>query len=379
MKVLSVNTIIKRPDEKFTLGGVEYHRIFMPHTHMKRHYGLEPDMAQSLDAVPDETLKTYDLVIFVRTIAHIDHIDRFIERLTSFNIPFGIDIDDYWHLPESHISYDNYIKLNFAQTTEYGLQRAAFVMCTTPFLAEKVKEFNQNVYVVENAIDFEDDIWQPKKTEFPRMRFGFTQGNTHFPDLLTIHKSVIKAINDIKFRKQGQIVLTGFSEWMNTGQVNVEMAFEMCLTDGHKAINKYPDLVNNLYVNKEPPHDDFPYRRIYGQDVMTYANIYNEIDVSVVPLIDNTFNNCKSELKMLEAGAKGCACIVDHVKPYTLLATDKNSFDLKEKTFFERARILIKNPNLALDSAAQLRQDIQKYSMTEVNKKRNEIYNKYKK
>ena len=105
----------------------------------------------------------------------------------------------------------------------------------------------------------------------------------------------------------------------------------------------------------------------------------NDFDVSVTYLKDKIFNSCKSELKLLEAGAKGKAIMCNHIKPYTYVANDKNSFDLFKKTFNEWSIYLIKNPNLVADSASQLREDVQKYDLKKLSVKRNEIYQQYKK
>jgi len=41
-----------------------------------------------------------------------------------------------------------------------------------------------------------------------------------------------------------------------------------------------------------------------GKHVSEYASFYDEMDVSIASVVDNDFNRCKSELKIIEAGAK---------------------------------------------------------------------------
>ena len=50
--------------------------------------------------------------------------------------------------------------------------------------------------------------------------------------------------------------------------------------------------------------------------VSTYGHMYDHLDVALVPLVANEFNACKSELKIVEAGAKKCAVISSNVDPY---------------------------------------------------------------
>jgi len=122
-----------------------------------------------------------------------------------------------------------------------------------------------------------------------------------------------------------------------------------------------------------------PYVRKWAVDVSVFGNVYDDIDISVVPIIKNEFNSCKSELKMLEASAKDCAVICHHNNPYLNLATDKNSFDLNKKRFREWAKILLNNPNLVADSKAQLSEDVKRYDLKLLSKKRINLYKQYTK
>ena len=51
-------------------------------------------------------------------------------------------------------------------------------------------------------------------------------------------------------------------------------------------------------------------------DVTEYMNFYNNADVSFAPLVHTKFNSMKSNLKVLEAGAKKIPIIVSNVPPY---------------------------------------------------------------
>ena len=61
-----------------------------------------------------------------------------------------------------------------------------------------------------------------------------------------------------------------------------------------------------------------PYKRVWTKDIYHYMNSYNEIDVLLVPLLDNEFNACKSELKFVEAAAMGKPVICSDVNPYKI-------------------------------------------------------------
>lgn len=381
---------IRAEGTEHQIGGVEYHRMLKPHLALSRVFPNEysadsfmmvPGIGEAIDDVVNQT----DLVIFSREIPK-----EAVDYLNTKGVPFGLDLDDYWHLPEHHIAYEDYLTFDKAGVTERSIRDAHFVMCTTPIIAEKIKEFNDVVYICPNGIDTLDPVWQPNKTESKRLRFGFTGGNTHHVDLSLIASSVRKSYSDIKFYSKAQVIMVGHRAYKPEAthdgknvkvkdEIIVEQYCENMLTDNLKALNSFPKYQSDLRNNFNSNEINAPYRRIGIIPVNEFGNVYNDIDVCVAPLVDNEFNSCKSELKMLEAGFKDCAIMLHHVRPYTLLATDKNSFDLNKKTFYEWSRILLKNPNLVADSKAQLREDIKKYDLKYLSEHRNEIYLKYKK
>jgi hypothetical protein len=374
MNILLVNNLWKS-GEKAMVGGVEYHRMAKPNQVLRRHYP-EYDLLMT-SCVSDELpqLKQTDLVIFSRTIH-----EGAAELLNEMGIPFGLDLDDWWILPENHIAYEDYMKHDIPTHTLRSIREAHFIICTTPILAEKIQPINSNVFVIENGIDSEDPIWTPNKVPSDRVRFGFTQGNSHYHDIKSIAKSVVDSFNDIGFYKKAQVVLCGFdAEDKTWKKMTYEQAYELMLTNNHKCIKHEKDYLLSLVRLEHPDGTNMPYRRIWSLDVDLFGQVYNEFDVLVAPLLNGEFNRCKSELKMLEAGFMDCAVIVNHNEPYTLLANDGNSFNLNKNSFREIARLIINNPNLVADKKAQLRLDVERYDLKHLNKKRHELYQKYKK
>ena len=92
----------------------------------------------------------------------------------------------------------------------------------------------------------------------------------------------------------------------------------------------------------------------------------------------NTFNNCKSELKMIEAAFKGCAFMGHNVNPYSNLMTKQNSIDLTWGNFYEWSKYILSNPNIVQDTAAQLTLDCKRFSLNLLTDKRKQLYNQYK-
>lgn len=369
MRVLLVHHIHLISETQYTIGAVEYHRMYKPHHVLnKLHPEYDYSTANSIHEMSDDELKKFNLILFCRVINRPDETK---ERLNKLGIKFGLDLDDYWHLDKFHILYESYQNNNTPALIVKSIAASHFVICTTSILADKIKPLNKNVYVIENGIDTSDDTWKPKRTYSDRVRFGFTQGSTHQEDIGSIAADVAFSINESAFYHHGQVVLCGYE-----GKHTVSVAYEKLLTRNFKPLQRFHmdyvlDLMNE---SKKELRTDLCYRRIWRTDIDTFGNVYNEFDISVAPLLDTEFNNCKSNLKMLEAGFKGCAVMVSEVNPYTPLATKENSFLLSEKSFKGWQRYILSNPEIIKEKAHYLSRDIRPYSLQNLTTKRKQIY-----
>lgn len=369
MNILLVHKLTKVNETQVTFGAVDYYRMQMPFKVLGSMTDIKYATTDSLKH-EDGWLKQFELIIFSRTIKQED-----IDKLNRLGIMFALDLDDYWHLPQEHILYEIYKENKTPELIENSIRSAHFVTCTTEILAEKIKPLNPNVHVIENGIDDEDPIWQPEKTKSERIRFGFTGGSTHIPDVAEIAKDVARSLYDTKFYHNAQVVLCGYNAEPRIPSPYV--AYERMLTDDHKPLKYFPEYCHELKIQHRVDGKDKPYRRIWNKDISEFPVVYDELDVVIAPLKDSEFNRCKSNIKMLEAGFKDCAVMVSDIPPYSPLATKENSFLLSEKNFFEWQRYILNNPNCLGDKKAALRESVAPYSLKKLTPKRLSIYESY--
>ncbi len=363
MKILLVHDM-QQVDSGFTMGAVEYHRMYKPHDVLDYHC----EATTGIDSMDDELIQGFDLILFCRIIKNIDVV---VPRLKSLGVKFGIDLDDYWHLDPDHILHKTYQINKIPELVVKSIRVSHFVICTTDILAEKIRQYNESVYVIENGIDSSDPVWTPKKIDSTRIRFGFTQGTTHKDDIAMLSLHTTASLIDLDFRYKGQIVLCGFDAQPDIGSMSI--GYEKMLTN---SLNvpiglKYAESLKQL---KQPDGTDKAYRRIWARPVKEYGTVYNEIDVSVCPLRKTIFNSCKSNLKLLEAGFMDCAVIVSAVDPYLPMANRNNAFLLSDKNFFEWQQYIIKNPSIVKDKAGALKESVLPYSLQNLSIKRKQIY-----
>lgn len=383
MKILLVN------NSKF--GGVEYYRAIQPNNVLARLYpeyefhsinvihpneDIKATINEQEIEINDEWLKKFNLVHFIRQIGFSGWTEGIKKRLDRLGIPFGLDLDDYWHLPDNHQIAQEYKHFGVTETIIESIKAAHFVTCTTPYLASEIEKLNSNVYILENGIDEDSEQWQPEHTESQLMRFGFMLGSTHFHDLKRASPSVNNLLRSSN--KGYQIVLAGFYAKLNEPSVYVGM--EKLLTDKHNLLNpRYSFYLKSCTQEKNELWANQPYFRLWGVPVEEWGHQYKHIDLSVVPLADTKFNNCKSELKAIEAGFKGKGLIVSNVKPYDLICNDKNAYLVNSSAeFYDKIKRALNNPNEVADKIGQLHQDIKKYSLQKLTDKRKELYDKFK-
>lgn len=362
--------------------GLNYHRQVIPFANLD----IETNDVHKWNFdFTDEYLKQFQCVSFLRTIDVNGRTTEICERLTKLGIKIHFDIDDYWVLPNNHPLYKGYKAQSIGLQTVEAIKNADFVTTTTPYLAARIKEYHDKVYVLPNAIDPEQEQWRHEPIPNELTRFGYIAGVHHNADVELLKENFFKVYKDGSLYGRYQFCVAGFNinvmpdktQYMNPYYKWVEME----LTDRYKAI-KEPDY--KAYLKADTPKDnektsDMQYRRLWGLDPFNYGRLYNFIDVSLVPLHQTMFSSNKSELKLIEAGFMKKAVIVSNVKPYDLLATQSNSYLIKPTRnhidWYIAMKKLINEPNMRSDLAEQLYLDVKdKYHIKTVNVERKEIF-----
>jgi glycosyltransferase involved in cell wall biosynthesis len=416
MKILLVTT------PKIT--GLNYHRQLVPHNHLLKNYdGYQITPCVSLNQLSDEKLEEFDIVTFLRIIDLNGNTQNIINRARSFGAKVILDIDDYWELHKDHEQNHNYKTNNYAKHAIEAVTHVDYVTTTTEHFANKLRQYNKNVLVFPNSIDPKEPQFKVEPKDSDRVRIGWIGGIFHQQDLAMVYngfKEVWKGIKHDKF----QLCLGGWNypdklEYVkarlkdspfDTRTRKMFQTFERNLTIGadvpnhlifNKMFDNIPpyDLIEEYFTDyhkypKDKEYQDYlqkrtgkdndnwnsqPYKRLLGLEATEYAKMYNEIDVALVPLQENSFNSYKSQIKIIEAGYFKKAAIVSNVMPYTIDCTRENCELInpnKRNTGWGAAmKSLILNKDKREDLAEALHEKVkEKYMIEIVNKKRHEFY-----
>jgi len=303
-----------------SISGVAYHRLIMPMAKMSRDYGIEVVCLLNKEDEFFENLQGVTHVIYNRNISGLMKPEESYMKLKAKGIKVICDIDDYWILPKSHPMKHYYSKSNLDKCIVKNLQLADVVWTTTKLLADKIMPYNKNVEVIKNALDPMEKQFAYEDLSINFDTFFYSGGSTHIRDLKLLGN-----------------------------------AFE-----NEKLIIKAPTIPKRMIAIK---------RQL--SEVQDYAKDYEHCGICVIPLKENTFNSCKSELKMIEAGHFAKPVIVSAVDPYNLLSTNKNSLKVYNNEWASAIKKIKGNHIMQVELGLKLKEDVMlKHDLTKENEKR---------
>lgn len=317
--------------------GVGLYRSVSPHKQLEKLYGDEFEVEINYQPrwADLEYFNKYDIIHFHKGI--YNDMLEFWNALDYFkqnNIVTIMDIDDNWNVGQQHPLYASTKSMHIPEKILENIKKVDYVTTTTEIFADKIRKFNKNVLVFPNAVDPDEDQYQPIKNKCDKIRFGFVMGSAHEKDMEQF-KGVINALPQEVLDKI-QIVLCGFDirgtiTLMNQdGTVNsqrpikptesVWYSYEKTVTDNYRICSPaYKDFLEKFIKGVQWPNvENEHYRREWTKDVTDFATHYRNLDVLFAPLDCNEFNLVKSELKFIEAGFTRTAVICTDFGPYTI-------------------------------------------------------------
>lgn len=314
--------------------GVSYHRLSGPFAWLHHLGKIDLTVINGMTKDHLSQMPASDIVVFNRLIFPDQESTNTIIALKEKGIKLWCDIDDYWHLHPGHLLEHEYRKHGTGDIIAKAIQLSDIVTCTHDYLARKIRHLNQNVHVVPNAINTFEQQWKHIGVHADANSFGWMGSAAHKMDIDLLARPLKKYWQS---ETAWKIMYAGYSE----GNFKESEHVQKVLAGGGK------------YEKKR-------FLRAPAAPVEQYAKLLDAISVGLIPLADNEFNRCKSELKVLEFAAKGKAVIVSNIHPYTNIINEDNAFICDEPMDFYRHMMRIeRQPMLAVAKAHQLIRDCQ--------------------
>ena len=209
-------------------------------------------------------------------------------------VKFIMDIDDSPFLPYHHPSYKRYVEKGTTSLMIDLVKNVNMVWCTSERLRSILFQYNPNILVIPNSIPFGYKQFTDNTVPFMKRSGTVYAGECS-------HKDDLGIINGMK-----GLTFAGYS--MNNYYIDIARDFDK------------PKFINRLPLDR-------------------YMDLYNGISMAIAPLQYNPFNECKSNLKILEAGCKGIPIVCSRMSPYyndldrgcVLYASNKAEFETQIK------------------------------------------------
>ena len=334
--------------------------------------------------------------------------DQLLTKLDGLGIITIMDLDDHWAPGTHHPAY-HIIKANHLDKKIIGnLKVARNITTTTSLFSDEISKLNKNVFVIPNAIDPNEKQFTPNLEKSDRIRIGWLGGSSHLKDLELLNGLVGKLRSDGLLDKV-QFVLCGFDtrgsyttvdpvtgEQKNrpiTSMESVWFKYEQIFTDNYKIVSEdYKNFLMRFTQEEYPNVANEAYRRVWTKPISTYASNYNLFDISLAPLVENTFNKVKSQLKVIESGFHHKAIIAQDFGPYTIDLTNAVKFgggldkeangilidsNKNHKDWYSAIKKLINEPEMIPVLQENLFNTVKDtYSIDKVSEVRHELYDK---
>ncbi len=236
-------------------------------------------------------IENINILIFQRTTWTIE-VENLIYLAKQRNIPIIYDVDDLLYKADYVPIFINHIgipftlentNLYFAIATGYEMvaKKCDAYITTTTFLKKQLeKDFNKTVYVIPNFLNKEQieeskKIVEKRKENKEKFVIGYFSGSpSHRSDFKTIENDLIRVLE------------------------------------------KYPDTYLKIVGFMQLSEELRQYQnrgRVIFKELVPYEQLQYEIgsvDVNIIPLVKNDFNEAKSELKFFESAiVKVPSCI----------------------------------------------------------------------
>lgn len=214
----------------------------------------------------------------------IDHLYGAHRDFTGAKLVLDLD-DDPEHTNPDHPDFDELENKKDMRLRMINV--ADHLVVSTENIKETVKKFNPYITVIPNAID--PEIWKVKRKRRKdgKIRIVWISSGSHFPDLPLLQPvmdDIMEKYDNVEFHFAGMT-------WGN---------------EKHKRFTHHTGTTG---------YKDFP---------QFFADL--DPDICVAPLKDNQFNNCKSNIKWLEASMLGVPTVASDVIPYQDIEHGKTGY-----------------------------------------------------
>lgn len=223
-------------------------------------------------------------------------LDFFLEMQHKHQKPFIVEVDDnYIDVPPWNEAYHGFRNgSSFRRISLDSMRNADALFVTTLHLGETYASINDNIYVIENSLDFKGDKkfigWDKVSVrKHTGTRIGWIGGRAHFDDLMMIAPILRDVLLD-----NPQVTLCLVNSAIKPSCKSLGRAYP------------FEGLKNVHYADRSVPINR------YAQFMASFG-----FDIGIAPLVDCNFNRSKSNLRWLEYSALKIPAIATDISHFS--------------------------------------------------------------
>ncbi len=257
-----------------------------------------------------QDLETYTTFVFFRPNASQELIEG-LQRCKQAGKRVLVDLDlDFLRYPMSYLGYEQFGSGNPAamQRLEEALVQADMVTVPSKELAERYKRYNPHVEVIPFSWDRTNRLWDKPAPARSTVNLGLFGTHIRPQDAAQV-KGVVDHI------------LKEFPHTLLVAAVDLGL------------FSAFSDIPEDRRIFLPPGRlDDYP-------------SLLAEIDILLVPLEDNPFNQALGDLPLLEAGLRGIPWVASRIPAFEAWGVG-GTFAADNKAWFAAIAKLVKDPDL---------------------------------
>lgn len=334
------------------LTSCDYHRVIMPLSHM----GI--DVVKSAQQPYIQALKNHPVIFFNRL--PTEPVESFLLNKKAIGFKYVVDMDDYFQLFPGHYLQYHWINNKTTENLIRIIRNADIVTTTNEVLAGKIAEYNKKIVIIPNALPFDTGQFTLKtEADNSMTRFIYAAGASHAHDTMILHEPLhlLNRIRTFTDNRAYEIKLAGVEAINPQHRAQWEYMTSLVSLDGKMTGRGY-------------------YKQAGARPVTDYMPLYDFSDVALAPLQDNEFNTCKSNLKTLEAGAKGIPIITSAIHPYENIKDSDYIVSCDSPAeWFNEMKYMIDNPSFRREFGAMLAEHVREhYQLKDANELRRQLF-----
>ena len=291
--------------------GTSYFRIFEPMRIMWKQLRDEANFIYTENIQPNH-IKLADLIIMHRASnlhSHFLSVQKMWPRTEQKPLIIHDVDDNEFNLPKVHPMRDLWYASKKDKMSVHALTESDAVITTTEKLRQtfsNLRNSSKSVFIRRNMFDWDLPQWNLNKREIrkemipefgdDKIVIGWAGLTSHFEDIKRMHAS-LKTIHD----KYPNTV------FVLAGMALKDSSIEVSYDENGKPIYKEKAIEDEamLYRNRvKALYSDIDENRIKIFDALPlekYGKFYTLFDISLAYIEHNTFNKCKSEIKVIES------------------------------------------------------------------------------